>query len=726
MKFINNLRIKNKLFLMLVLPIAGLLYFSLNGIWDKSGQSSEMGSLQNLSELAVKVSGLVHEAQKERGSTALFMGSGGKEFVSQLSEQRSETDKKITDLQVFLKGFSGDRFGNEFKNSLDTAVKNLENIKGRRDAAGAMSISASEAIGYYTNTIASFLDVVAHISRLSNNAELTNMTSAYVNLMQTKERAGRERALLSNTFAQDKFGPGIFNKFISNAAEQNTYETLFLSFAATDEKDFYKTKMQGQFADEVARMKKIAFEKGDKGDFGVNDTDWFKMATGKINLLKEVEDRLSMDLNQKAGQLKQRAQTALIAFIVITAVAVILSVLLAYIVIRSITQPLNNMAETSQKIAAGELDVAVNVNSKDEVGILANAFREMIAYLKTMANAAGAIKQGDLTVEVTPKSERDVLGNAFRNMTIYLKGMAHTAEAIAEGDLKGDVTPKSEKDTLGNAFKKMIVGLRDIVGQLRGGSDQVASASSEIAATAEQSSRNSEGAATAVEEITSTIHEMSANIQNVAKSIQSQSAAVTQTSSSIEELIASIQRVADNARRLAELSGKASEAVNMGKGAVDKSSTGMNEITKVITKSGDTIRLLGSRAEDIGKIVEVIDDIAEQTNLLALNAAIEAARAGEHGMGFAVVADEVRKLAERSAKSTKEIGDLIYGIQKDTQAAVNNVEKNVGVVEQALKLSAEVVESLKKIEGSVTDVSSQDTHQKSAQLQASRQTDATR
>ncbi|MBI3399707.1 MAG: methyl-accepting chemotaxis protein, partial [Deltaproteobacteria bacterium] len=78
---------------------------------------------------------------------------------------------------------------------------------------------------------------------------------------------------------------------------------------------------------------------------------------------------------------------------------------------------------------------------------------------------------------------------------------------------------------------------------------------------------------------------------------------------------------------------------------------------------------------------------------------------GEHGMGFAVVADEVRKLAERSAKSTKEIGDLIYGIQKDTQSAVNNVERNVGVVEQALKLSNEVVESLKKIEGSVTDVS---------------------
>jgi len=131
----------------------------------------------------------------------------------------------------------------------------------------------------------------------------------------------------------------------------------------------------------------------------------------------------------------------------------------------------------------------------------------------------------------------------------------------------------------------------------------------------------------------------------------------------------------------------------------------MSDITKVITNSADTIRMLGGRTEDIGKIVEVIDDIAEQTNLLALNAAIEAARAGEHGMGFAVVAEEVRKLAERSAKSTKEIADLIYGIQRETQSAINNVEKSVAIVDQALKMSNEVVDSLRKIETAVLDAS---------------------
>lgn len=333
---------------------------------------------------------------------------------------------------------------------------------------------------------------------------------------------------------------------------------------------------------------------------------------------------------------------------------------------KTITNPLGKIAEYSKKIAYGDIDINLDIKSNDEIGVLANAFKEMIDYLKSMA---------------------------------------HTAKAIAGGDIRSDVVPKSEKDALGNAFTEMVVSLRELIGQIRNGSDQVSSASSEIAATAEQSSRNSESAATSVEEITSTMHEMSANIQNVAKSIQSQSLAVTQTSSSIEELIASIQRVAENARNLAELSQKSSDAVILGNNAVDKSSSGMNDISMAITSSANTIKTLSSRAEDIGKIVEVIDDIAEQTNLLALNAAIEAARAGEQGLGFAVVAEEVRKLAERSAKSTREITELIAVIQKDAQMAVKDMGVNVTIVNQALKLSEDVVKSLQKIYAAVNDVS---------------------
>src|SRR5216110_3398844 len=137
---------------------------------------------------------------------------------------------------------------------------------------------------------------------------------------------------------------------------------------------------------------------------------------------------------------------------------------------------------------------------------------------------------------------------------------------------------------------------------------------------------------------------------------------------------------------------------------MEKATDGLNRINSAISSSAEIISVLGQRADDIGKIIEVIDDLAEQTNLLALNAAIEAARAGEHGLGFAVVADEVRKLAEKSAQSTKEISELIQSIQKEAKKAVDNMEKSTSIVDQGLELGSELNNALKKISNVVTEV----------------------
>ena len=173
--------------------------------------------------------------------------------------------------------------------------------------------------------------------------------------------------------------------------------------------------------------------------------------------------------------------------------------------------------------------------------------------------------------------------------------MAKTAEEIAEGDLRSDVTPKSEKDVLGNAFKKMLSGLRNIISEVRIRADQMASASAQIAATSEQSARNNEAAATAVEETTATMHEMSANIQNVAKNTQGQASSVTETSASIEQMVTSIQRIAGTPPATCwACQKKTKQAVELGLESVDKSVKGIEEISRSITRSADTIAALGA------------------------------------------------------------------------------------------------------------------------------------
>jgi methyl-accepting chemotaxis protein len=327
--------------------------------------------------------------------------------------------------------------------------------------------------------------------------------------------------------------------------------------------------------------------------------------------------------------------------------------------------------------------------------------------LSQLISVAGQIgNTGDLEqkVEIGGEDEVAQLARTFNNMVLYLREMAGISEAIAGGDLSVEINPRSSRDTLGKAFREMTLGLRNLVKNVRDSAAQVASGSNQVASASDESAKISVQAASAIDEVTSTMHEMSINVQNMVKSTQMQASNVSETSASIDEMVASIQRVADTAKVLLDISQRSRDEVHNGINTMEKATDGLSRINASIGSSAEIISALGQRADDIGKIIEVIDDLAEQTNLLALNAAIEAARAGEHGLGFAVVADEVRKLAEKSAQSTREISELIQSIQKEARKAVDNMEKSTTIVNEGLSLGGDLSGALKKISSVVSEV----------------------
>jgi methyl-accepting chemotaxis protein len=405
----------------------------------------------------------------------------------------------------------------------------------------------------------------------------------------------------------------------------------------------------------VAELQIFYLQK-DAASWVKNSTEYLDLA-GQENK-KIVEERRSSD---------EKATTATIVIASIsTLLALGLGIFIAFTTARSITEPLRNLMGVAQRIGnSGDLDHNIDVQRQDEVGELARTFSNMVQYLKEMASLSEAIAGGDLTVEVRPRSKND---------------------------------------TLGHAFRKMVEGLRSLVRNVRDASTQVASASGQVANASDESAKISLQASSAIDEVTSTMHEMSVNVQNMVKSTQVQASSVSETSASIDQMVASIQRVADTAKVLLDISNRSREEVHNGIGTMDKATDGLNKINNTISTSGEIIDVLGQRADDIGKIIEVIDDLAEQTNLLALNAAIEAARAGEHGLGFAVVADEVRKLAEKSAQSTKEISELIQSIQKEARKAVENMDRSNVIVNEGLELGTELSAALRKISNVVTEV----------------------
>ncbi len=258
-----------------------------------------------------------------------------------------------------------------------------------------------------------------------------------------------------------------------------------------------------------------------------------------------------------------------------------------------------------------------------------------------------------------------------------LKEFVLQAERVAVGDLRTVDTPEIESrlastDELGQmarSFKTMIDGLRELIGQVREASEAVSTSCGEIKTSSVQ----------------------------MAEGAREQSRQTDEVASAVEEMSKTIAENSRNADSTAQTATRARESAMHGGTVVGETTAGMKKLAKVVDQSAQTVEALGASGDKIGEIVVVIEDIADQTNLLALNAAIEAARAGEQGRGFAVVADEVRKLAERTTKSTKEIGDMIRSIQKDTRRAVDAMKAGTNEVSNGIALAEKAGGALKEI-----------------------------
>ncbi len=374
----------------------------------------------------------------------------------------------------------------------------------------------------------------------------------------------------------------------------------------------------------------------------------------------------------------------------VTTVVLVVSLLalglLAVGTLRSIIGAIQTLSTAATEIARGRIEQNINIDSQDEIGTLAGAFREMLEYMGCVARAADRLAAGDLTSKVSVRSEHDVLSKSINEATDTMQGMVSEINTVIDAAKHGDLAKRGNPQQFRGAYAQLISGTNEML-------DSVVEPISEAKQVLERvAARDLSARVTGayVGEHAAIKDSLNTALENIAEVFASLTTAIGQVNSAAREIGEGSQELAsgasDQAGAIDQVSNrlkvvddrtKANVAdANEARAAMERANVDTEQGVERMTALAEAVAEIKRSADSTAKIVKTIDEIAFQTNLLALNAAVEAARAGDAGKGFAVVADEVRSLAIRASEASRNTATLI---EESVQKAETGVQLNDSV-----------------------------------------------
>ncbi|MEO1521129.1 MAG: methyl-accepting chemotaxis protein [Cyanobacteria bacterium J06633_2] len=363
--------------------------------------------------------------------------------------------------------------------------------------------------------------------------------------------------------------------------------------------------------------------------------------------------------------INQVLQNSFLTQFALTFLVIAADIVLAVLLTRSVARPIQKLQQSAKKLAAGDLKARADILSTDEVGQLAQSFNQMaenVASKNEEAQSIAELRQQEATFQ---REEKERLQRRVIDLLLEIEG-------AREGDLtvQAQVTD-DEMGSVADAFNATVQSLRELVLQVQAVAKQV----NQNAAQSDDS------------------------VGKLSEAALDQSQAITQTLRSVEAMAHSIQEVASSAMEAATIAREASDAAAEGGAAMELTVESIEDLRSTVAETSKKVKRLTESSQEISKIVALISDVSAKTNLLAFNASIEAVRAGEHGQGFRIVADEVRRLAERVTESTKEIEQLVTGIQLETADVLTMMEKGTTQVVTGSQLVANTRQTLESLVG---------------------------